>query len=123
LKTKSKCVAAVKEALKEGKSVVVDNTHPSIGARSEFVKLAGTVPVRCFYFSIPSDLSQHLNKFREAIGDRHKRVPTIAFNMYKKNFALPTSAEGFAEVIEIPFLPDLASMNAEHRKLLTQWSC
>ena len=40
LGTAKKCLDATKEALKSGKSVVVDNTNPSKAARAEYIDVA-----------------------------------------------------------------------------------
>jgi bifunctional polynucleotide phosphatase/kinase len=40
LKTKAKCIKATEEALKNGKSVIVDNTNPSAKVRKEYSVIA-----------------------------------------------------------------------------------
>lgn len=69
LKTMPKCIKAVREALKNGKSCVVDNTNPSIDSRKPFIDIAKElkIPVRCFILEIDSELNEHLNIFREVI--------------------------------------------------------
>eukprot|EP00058_Branchiostoma_floridae_P014916 XP_002600404.1 hypothetical protein BRAFLDRAFT_284539 [Branchiostoma floridae] len=160
LKTQAKCQQVSKDALKSGKSVVIDNTNSSKAARAEYItiaKKAGTVclacwdvtnrrlhmirrlkrfgvsvpdlksgnvgatcksvitlthvsltpagvPVRCFHLVTPFDLAHHLNYFRQTqTKGTVRRIPDVAYNVFKKNFEEPTTAEGFTEVKTIEF--------------------
>lgn len=111
--TLSKC----KKALKAGKSVIVDNTNATVKARADYIKLAHQfdIKVRCFHFIMPIEQAQHLNAVRDIIGSDKKRVPTIAYTMFKKNFIKPEISEGFNEIIAINFNPEWES--PEHKKL------
>lgn len=40
LKTKQKCLKVAEEAMKEGKSLVIDNTNPTKAARKDYLELA-----------------------------------------------------------------------------------
>ncbi|CAG8770497.1 2087_t:CDS:2, partial [Dentiscutata heterogama] len=40
MKTKQKCIQACETALKENKSVVIDNTNPSIESRKQYIDIA-----------------------------------------------------------------------------------
>lgn len=87
-------------------SVVIDNTNPSAQVRAEYIAIAedAGIPVRCFYFRTPIDLAKHMNQYRENVfGVKH--VPSVGYNMYKKNFKEPKKEEGFAEIKEIKFVP------------------
>lgn len=116
LKTPAKCLAATEAALAGGKSVVVDNTNPSVSARAVYVRAAAAhkVPVRCVHFDVPEDVANHLNYYRERLGTS-AHVPRIAYAVFKKQYEAPTPAEGFTAVIERPLVlkfPD------EHSKRL-----
>ena len=70
LKSKDKCLKAAAEYLKEGDSVVVDNTNPDPDTRRQWVELAtkakqgGGVPVRCVWFRTPLVVCEHNDAVR-----------------------------------------------------------
>ncbi|XP_066299427.1 bifunctional polynucleotide phosphatase/kinase-like [Branchiostoma lanceolatum] len=106
LKTQAKCQQVTKDALKSGKSVVIDNTNSSKAVRAEYIAIAkkAGVPVRCFQMVTPFDLAHHLNYFRQTqTKGKVRRIPDVAYNVFKKNFEEPTTAEGFSEVKKIEF--------------------
>lgn len=108
LGTQSKCLKAVNEALKSGKSVVIDNTNPSKSARSEYIKLAQSakVPVRCFLFKAGPELTSHLNYYRMyQTKGKQRRVPDVAYRVYEKNYEEPELKEGLVEIKHIDFIP------------------
>jgi bifunctional polynucleotide phosphatase/kinase len=109
LGTAAKCLKVAKDTLDEGVSVIIDNTNPSVSGRSDYINLARAqnIPVRCFYFQTSYELAAHLNyvRVRESRG-KVRRIPDVAYKMYKKNFEVPTTDEGFTEIIEIEFNPD-----------------
>jgi bifunctional polynucleotide phosphatase/kinase len=109
LKTKNKVVQAVKKALAEGRSVIVDNTNSSQASRNVFIKIAqDTSPptsVRCFWMQDSIDLAKHMNLVRERSGG--KRIPEVAYRVYQKNFQAP-SPEG-CEVVKVYFIPQFHS--------------
>jgi len=67
LKTADKCIKAAQKELAMKNSVIIDNTNPSKKKRSDYIKIAKdlNVPVRCFKFETPEDISLHNNKYRE----------------------------------------------------------
>ena len=123
LGTMPKCIKATKEAMEQGKRVVVDNTNPSSSAREKFIKVAESYgyPVRCFHFQAPIELAKHLNSFRENISKGvQKHVPGVGYNMFKKHFQEPSKSEGISEIKKIEFKrfhPD-----EEHKKLFDHWT-
>lgn len=120
---KTKCAKMAAEAVAKGKRVVVDNTSPTLDARSEFIQIAkhAGVAVRCFVFDNPREVNDHLNFFREALtkGDR-RRVPDVAYNIYKSKFVMPSTAEGFSEICTVKFAPDFKT--PEEKKLFLEWT-
>lgn len=94
LKTYAKVMSEMKRFLKEGRSVVIDNTNPSIEKRRELIKIGIDlgIPSIILYFV---DNGHERNKLRE------KPVPQIAYNMYYKNLTEPTQELDGVPVIEI----------------------
>lgn len=122
LKTPAKCKKALKEALQEGKSAVIDNTNPT-AKRQEYIGVAKKcgVSVRCFYFDASRELANHLNFYRERLSEgKRRRVPAVAFNMYKCRFEEPSKDEGFTEIATVKFVPDFE--NAQQRKWFQNWT-
>lgn len=123
LGTAEKCVKAAKDALKSGKSVVADNTNPSVSARDKFVDLAKKegVPCRCFWMQTPVELAHHLNLVRQNQTDgKVRRIPDVGYNVFKKNFEEPTKDEGFTEIVKIDFMAKFDSKKDE--ELFRQWT-
>jgi len=120
----AKCLKVAQEALTEGMSVVIDNTNPSSSARADFISLAKKmrVPIRCFYMNTGVELAEHLNyvRVRES-GGKIRRIPDIAYNVYKKNFEEPSASEGFSDIIQIEFVPDFRG-DVEFEKIFKQWT-
>jgi len=109
LKTKAKCHKVAEEAMKEGKSLVIDNTNPSKAVRKEYIDLAKkyNYPVRCFHFDIPKDLAFHLDDLRSYnIHRKHesKNVGKTTIHAFFKNSEPPTVNEGFKEVQKVNFV-------------------
>ncbi|CAB11157.2 DNA kinase/phosphatase Pnk1 [Schizosaccharomyces pombe] len=104
LKTKSKCIKAAIEALKKEKSVVIDNTNPTIESRKMWIDIAQEfeIPIRCIHLQSSEELARHNNVFRY-IHHNQKQLPEIAFNSFKSRFQMPTVEEGFTNVEEVPF--------------------
>eukprot|EP00732_Lithocolla_globosa_P004651 Lithocolla_globosa_v1_NODE_4396_length_1446_cov_2.690870.p1 type:complete len:440 gc:universal NODE_4396_length_1446_cov_2.690870:1331-12(-) len=110
LKTPKKCHDAARAGLKSGKSVVVDNTNPTKDGRADYIAIAQEhgVPCRCFRFTTEENVAKHLNYFREKITEGDSpHVPRVGYAMYKKSFVEPVRSEGFSEVKEINFVPQL----------------
>jgi len=119
--TMQKCLNLASEAIRGGSSVVVDNTNPSKESRRNFIDLAKreNIPVRCFVIETNFEIAEHLNFVRvKMTSGAVRRIPEIAYNMYKKSFQEPTVEEGFEEVKKIPFVPVFDS--EAHRKFFTQ---
>lgn len=107
LNTKAKCLKAAKAALNLGKSIIVDNTNPTKKGREEYISLAKDYPnlkVRCIIMDVPKELALHLNMLRVKLTEgKRKKNPTVAYNMYYKNFEVPEQSEGITEIIRLQF--------------------
>lgn len=118
LKTAAKCLKVCREALEEGKSVVIDNTNPGSAVRASYIDAAqdnGVENIRCFHFDVNIEVAKHMNLYREKITDgEHKHVPDIGYNMFKKKYEEPTEDEGFTEIVKIKFVPQFESEEAKN---------
>lgn len=130
--TVARAVKAVREALADDQSVVVDNTHGGVAARKVFldaVRRAAPGALRkALVFDTPRETAWHLNLLREGfvappsggtgggsaaagtdvqygyLGGR-RRVPTVAFNVFASRFQEPTTDEGFHAIGRVRFVP------------------
>ncbi|XP_022101659.1 bifunctional polynucleotide phosphatase/kinase-like [Acanthaster planci] len=123
LTTPAKCLAATKEAIKNGQSVVIDNTNPSVSARSDYIDLAtkAKYKVRCFVMDTPIELAHHLNYVRQTqTNGKVRRIPNVGYNVYKKNYQEPKKSEKIEDIVRIPFEPTFES--DKDKKLFLQWT-
>lgn len=91
--------AQIEEALKEGRSVVVDNTNPTVYDRSSLIALgrAHGARVIAYYFEAPVRMAVARNQQREG----KARVPNVAIFTTQKRLVPPSIEEGFDEVVII----------------------
>ncbi|XP_069551502.1 bifunctional polynucleotide phosphatase/kinase [Brachyistius frenatus] len=119
-----KCVSACQRAVKEGRSVAVDNTNPDSESRTRYVDVAKAAGVscRCFLFTASLEQAKHNNRFREMApsDSKHAKVNDMFFHSYKKHFVAPTLSEGFSEILHIHFVPNFTDSQSE--TLFTQFS-
>eukprot|EP00730_Choanoeca_flexa_P009715 TRINITY_DN12970_c0_g1_i1.p1 TRINITY_DN12970_c0_g1~~TRINITY_DN12970_c0_g1_i1.p1 ORF type:complete len:412 (+),score=114.90 TRINITY_DN12970_c0_g1_i1:118-1353(+) len=119
----TKCPKLAAAALKEGKSVVVDNTNPAAAKRAEWLKIASahSVPARCVHMTTSKEVAKHLNQYRQNITKgKHRRVPDVGYNMYFKHFEEPSTDEGFTSVHQVDFKPNFDNDRA--RQLFLHWT-
>jgi|TARA_B100000482_G_scaffold102406_1_gene73773 bifunctional polynucleotide phosphatase/kinase len=97
LKTDSKKKKAVKKALEEGRSTVLDATHANKDKRKVFIDIAkhSNIPVRLVHITTDFDESKSRNEKRDV------KVPIIALYMYRKKYEKPTLEEGYLEIINV----------------------
>ncbi|KAG8217343.1 polynucleotide kinase 3 phosphatase-domain-containing protein [Butyriboletus roseoflavus] len=110
LGTRPKCLKAAEEALKAGKSCVIDNTNRDTATRKFYVDLTKKVGARtrCFLFEGSMDLAWHNNLYRaynqrqsDGTQPRREILPYLAFIGFRDNYEEPQTSEGFAEVIKV----------------------
>ena len=109
LRTQAKCISRVKQAMKDGQSVVVDNTNPDLATRKKYLDLAKKhgVPVRAFHFTADMELAQHNAWFRcQETEGQIKQIPKVVYYTYRKKFVEPSLGEGFSEIVNLDFLPE-----------------
>uniref|UniRef100_A0A8C7W4L6 PNK FHA domain-containing protein n=1 Tax=Oncorhynchus mykiss TaxID=8022 RepID=A0A8C7W4L6_ONCMY len=111
------CVSACERALKEGRSVAVDNTNPDLESRKRYVDVSQSLGVscRCFNFSASLEQAKHNNRFREMAPSttKHLKVNDMIFHSYKKKFVAPSLSEGFSEILQIHFVPTFTDSQSE----------
>ncbi|XP_072249061.1 bifunctional polynucleotide phosphatase/kinase [Leuresthes tenuis] len=111
------CVSACERALREGRSVAVDNTNPDPESRKRYVDVAKAAGVscRCFHFSASLEQAKHNNKFRDMVpsDSKHAKVNDMVFYSYKKQFVAPALSEGFSEILHIHFVPNFKDSQSE----------
>ncbi len=109
LKTQAKCKKFCDQALKDGKSVVIDNTNPDVKSREQYISIAQKykIKIRCVMFTTSYDLSMHNNIYRGIMSNNKiKIVPVIAYRIYRKKLTKPSKSEGFSEIIKMDFILD-----------------
>lgn len=114
LKTKEKCYKVAEDEIKQGHSVVIDNTNPKKEDRAYFIGLAKKYgyKIRCFDFLTPKDICFH-NDYQRVANDKRKHlsgkagsIPIHSFFKYKEE---PSLAEGFYEINKVNFITKFAS--------------
>lgn len=87
------------EALSAGRSVVVDNTNPSLAERAPLIALGKAYGATVSgYFFIP-EVKASLERNRQRAG--HARVPDIAIFATRKRLVPPTYGEGFDHLFAV----------------------
>jgi predicted kinase len=86
----------VAELLAAGRSVVVDNTNPSLEERAPLIAAAreAGVLVRCVWLDTPPELCLERNAARQGPA----RVPPVGIYATRGRFVPPSVAEGFDRV-------------------------
>ena len=120
LKTNKKCIVQVSQALKNNQSVYIDNTNPTRESRQVFIQLAKelNVQVKCLHFTADEWLCKHLNVFR-SITKSTEQLPAVAFNSFRSKYQPPCEAEGFHEIVVIPF--DCVFRNNEESEIFSNY--
>jgi len=93
LKTRSAILKVVNAALEAKKSMVIDATHGNPKNRKVWLEWAKKQGLSCRCLWHTRD-GRPFNALREA------PVPEVAYAMYSKYFTVPSTEEGFAEVLQ-----------------------
>eukprot|EP00177_Eucheuma_denticulatum_P003669 GFKZ01006650.1.p1 GENE.GFKZ01006650.1~~GFKZ01006650.1.p1 ORF type:complete len:525 (-),score=61.92 GFKZ01006650.1:1059-2633(-) len=119
MQTFSRCSRATRNALAQGKSVVVDNTNPDQVARAKYIDMAKghASKVRVVVLSMDTDeeVAKHLNisRERETNGEvRH--IPVVAYHAYRRRLEEPKLHEGIDRVALVHFIPTFSSQREEY---------
>lgn len=98
-----------RDAIRAGKSVILDNLNTNGDKRAEYLGGLGSDldsehVVLCYYFDIKKELSTHLCHMRVAQGGRY--IPPVVRHTYYKHHQTPTETEtGIDRVITLKGLP------------------
>jgi predicted kinase len=95
----------ITEALAAGRSVVVDNTHPSAAARAGAIAIASRHRAEVVGYLFPIDVRDAVRRNRARTG--RERVPDVAIFTTRKRLELPSYEEGFDRLFVVT--PDEAS--------------
>lgn len=91
--------ALVDAALKEGVSVVVDNTNPTPVDRAPLIAQARQHGARVIGYFFDESVAECLKRNRERTG--RSRVPDVAIFVAAKKLVAPSSGEGFDELYRV----------------------
>ena len=95
-KTDKKCLSKTKLALEENKSIIIDNTNPSIKAREKYLSLANEYGynVKVYIFEQNEDIINHLNYYRtQKSKGKQKLIPKIAYRIFRSKYEEPNELE------------------------------
>lgn len=122
LKTAARCEKAARAALDEGRSVVIDATNRDRKTRARWTKLAAEYGARAVavWMDVPLEAAFHGNAYRAVAPgdgpDTGRRVPDMIMYAFRKQFEMPTEAEGFADVVRAQLVPGPFESD-EHERL------
>lgn len=121
LGTWKKCVDMCAKSLRQGQSVVIDNTNPDKESRQRYINCAKTakVPCRCFYFTATITQARHNERYREMIDKSHQPINDMIMNTFKSKLKVPESSEGFTEIVRVNLIPKFK--DSENEKLYKQY--
>jgi predicted kinase len=94
----------IAEALTAGKSVVVDNTNPSVEERASSIETARSFGARVVGYFFHSPLSECAA--RNQGRPEQARVPDVGLFATAKRFVVPSRQEGFEDILTVRTLPD-----------------
>ncbi len=126
-KSKAKCIALTKEALKKNKSVVIDNTNPNIETRNTYTSLAidsGYKHIRAIVMNTDDAIAKHLNNVRHIYSNGTvPKVNDIAYSIFKKIYIKPLKTEHFDKIESVDFIFDPEQLDDPlWKKFFLRWS-
>ena len=107
--TMKKCITECTYKMHEHKSIVIDNTNPSIDARKSFIDLAKrfNYTCRCIIIDTEIGVAKHNACYRNYVSNGEiGHIPDIVYNIYKKKYEPPTNGEGFTKIETVKFSLD-----------------
>lgn len=100
-KTTERSIKEAKKYIDNENSVVFDATNGKLDNRAKIIKFAkdNNIPIRCFVFNVCIEEAMEWNAKRASETD--KKVPRIAFYLFRKHYIEPSLEEGFSEILHI----------------------
>lgn len=97
-----KQIELIEAALQAGRSVVVDNTNPTLEDREPLIRLGHHYGAEVIGYYFESSVSSALERNKQRVGKA--RVPPVAIYTTSKRLTRPTYAEGFDKLyyVRIP---------------------
>jgi predicted kinase len=89
----------IEEALGAGRSVVVDNTNPTVADRAELIALGRSFGASVVGYCFESHLGDCLERNRQRQGKA--RVPDLALHATRKRLCPPSLTEGFDRLFHV----------------------
>jgi predicted kinase len=89
----------IAESLASGRSVVVDNTNPSVAVRAPLIASARTHGAELVGYFFVTEAGDALRRNRARAG--RERVPDVAIFTVRKRLEPPTMAEGFDRLFSV----------------------
>ncbi|KAF1759575.1 hypothetical protein GCK72_016042 [Caenorhabditis remanei] len=116
LGTWQKCVAAVRSHLKNGDSVIIDNTSPDVESRSRYVGVASetSTACRCFVMKCGMEHAQHNLRYRTLTNDGAGEISSMVLRIHKGKYVEPTKEEGFQQIVHVNFQPKFEEKHLEN---------
>jgi predicted kinase len=102
----------IEEALREGRSVVVDNTNPTEEDRAPIIALARAHGAEVVGVSFESKLEDCLARNRQRVG--RDRVPDRALYITRARLRAPSLGEGFDRIYRVRPAPDGEFIVSDH---------
>jgi bifunctional polynucleotide phosphatase/kinase len=117
LGTMEGCFALTKQAIQNGKSVIIDNTNATRAERAKFIELATPdYEIKEIVLRTSRELAQHMDLVREKLSNFDlikkgknpviTRIPQVVYNKWYKNFEPP------ANPIFVDFIPKFTDKRA-----------
>lgn len=94
----------IEEALAEGRSVVVDNTNPTMAERTALIALARARGARVIGYFF--DVTTRAAVARNATRTGREKVPNVAIFTAAKRLERPSLAEGFDQLFRVEIAED-----------------
>jgi predicted kinase len=95
----------LEEALQAGRSVVVDNTNPTVLDRAELIELGRRYAATIVGYYIESRLEDCLARNRQRVGT--ERVPDVALHSVAQKLERPRRAEGYDHLFHVRLVGNL----------------
>uniref|UniRef100_A0A1I7TPF0 Bifunctional polynucleotide phosphatase/kinase n=1 Tax=Caenorhabditis tropicalis TaxID=1561998 RepID=A0A1I7TPF0_9PELO len=105
--TWQKCVATCKSHLKNGDSVIIDNTSPDVESRQRYIHVAKEerVECRCFVMNCEMEHAQHNIRYRTLTNETAQEISSMVLRIHKGKYVEPKEEEGFKQIVKVNFQP------------------